>query len=429
MTETGPLHKPLGLLAELTHRCPLGCPYCSNPLALEPRTDELDAATWARVFTEAAALGVLHVHLSGGEPGARRDLVDIAAHAREAGPLHQPDHLGRRHHQPHHARPVGGRPRSRPGLDPGRRRGVGRPHRRLSRRVPAQARAGRGGGAARPAADRQSRGASRQHRAHFRDGRSGAGAEGRPDRDRPCAVLRLGAAEPRGADADRRAGQARRGRGRGASAQAPRPDRDRRGGAGLSRPLAEALRRRLGPPLAQCHAIGPRAAMPRRGIDPGAGVLERPRAFAGRHLGPFAGLQCLPRHRFPARALRKLRAARDRFRRLPLPGLSADRRRPRHRPGVPSVAAPWPGRPGLPRCRTTRPTPTGISRIFFSSAGCPNPDCARGAICPTLPAGKPSRAAGLSGETNPAASASGEECMSISSITSVDCWLPQASRF
>src|SRR6201995_4216744 len=82
---TNPLPRPLGLLAELTHRCPLGCPYCSNPLALEPRNDELDAATWARVFTEAAALGVLHVHISGGEPGARRDLVDIVAHAREAG--------------------------------------------------------------------------------------------------------------------------------------------------------------------------------------------------------------------------------------------------------------------------------------------------------------------------------------------------------
>lgn len=77
--------KPLRLIAELTHRCPLGCPYCSNPLALEPRDDELDAATWARVFTEAAALGVKQVDLSGGEPGARRDLVDIAAHAREAG--------------------------------------------------------------------------------------------------------------------------------------------------------------------------------------------------------------------------------------------------------------------------------------------------------------------------------------------------------
>lgn len=79
------LHKPLGLLAELTHRCPLGCPYCSNPLALETREDELDTATWMRVFKEAAALGVLHVHLSGGEPGARRDLVEIAASARDAG--------------------------------------------------------------------------------------------------------------------------------------------------------------------------------------------------------------------------------------------------------------------------------------------------------------------------------------------------------
>jgi pyrroloquinoline quinone biosynthesis protein E len=79
------LTAPLGLLAELTHRCPLGCPYCSNPVALERRDDELDAADWARVFLEAAALGVLQVHLSGGEPGARRDLVDIAASAREAG--------------------------------------------------------------------------------------------------------------------------------------------------------------------------------------------------------------------------------------------------------------------------------------------------------------------------------------------------------
>ena len=85
VVHTGLLHKPLGLLAELTHRCPLGCPYCSNPLALEPRESELDSATWARVFSEAAGLGVLHVHLSGGEPGTRRDLVDIASHAREAG--------------------------------------------------------------------------------------------------------------------------------------------------------------------------------------------------------------------------------------------------------------------------------------------------------------------------------------------------------
>jgi PqqA peptide cyclase len=82
---TARLHTPLGLLAELTHRCPLGCPYCSNPLALDRRDDELDTATWARVFAEAAALGVLQVHLSGGEPGARRDLVEITAAAHDAG--------------------------------------------------------------------------------------------------------------------------------------------------------------------------------------------------------------------------------------------------------------------------------------------------------------------------------------------------------
>ena len=61
------LPTPLGLLAELTHRCPLGCPYCSNPLKLDPRADELDTATWARVLAymsviahfESFAKGVL----------------------------------------------------------------------------------------------------------------------------------------------------------------------------------------------------------------------------------------------------------------------------------------------------------------------------------------------------------------------------------
>ncbi|HWL81264.1 MAG TPA: pyrroloquinoline quinone biosynthesis protein PqqE [Roseomonas sp.] len=76
---------PMGLLAELTHRCPLGCPYCSNPVALEKRGDELDTATWQRVMREAAALGVLQLHLSGGEPAARRDLEEILATAAAEG--------------------------------------------------------------------------------------------------------------------------------------------------------------------------------------------------------------------------------------------------------------------------------------------------------------------------------------------------------
>jgi len=76
---------PLAILAEVTHRCPLQCPYCSNPLELERARDELDADTWRRVLDQAAAMGVLQVHFSGGEPMARRDLEDLVAHAASAG--------------------------------------------------------------------------------------------------------------------------------------------------------------------------------------------------------------------------------------------------------------------------------------------------------------------------------------------------------
>lgn len=76
---------PLALLAELTHRCPLQCPYCSNPLELERAGNELDTATWRRVIDEAAELGVLQIHFSGGEPTVRRDLGELVAHARAAG--------------------------------------------------------------------------------------------------------------------------------------------------------------------------------------------------------------------------------------------------------------------------------------------------------------------------------------------------------
>jgi PqqA peptide cyclase len=76
---------PLALLAELTHRCPLRCPYCSNPLELLRASAELDTGTWARVFCEAAALGALQVHFSGGEPLVRRDLAELVAYASKAG--------------------------------------------------------------------------------------------------------------------------------------------------------------------------------------------------------------------------------------------------------------------------------------------------------------------------------------------------------
>jgi pyrroloquinoline quinone biosynthesis protein E len=76
--------RPYALLAELTYQCPLHCPYCSNPVRY-PAGQELTTEDWTRVFHEAAKLGVLHVGFSGGEPLARRDLVDLAAAARAAG--------------------------------------------------------------------------------------------------------------------------------------------------------------------------------------------------------------------------------------------------------------------------------------------------------------------------------------------------------
>lgn len=83
---SGPtLPAPIGLLAELTHRCPLQCPYCSNPLALERAAGELPTEDWLRVLDEAADLGVLQLHLSGGEPTLRRDLEQIIARAATRG--------------------------------------------------------------------------------------------------------------------------------------------------------------------------------------------------------------------------------------------------------------------------------------------------------------------------------------------------------
>lgn len=74
MTALGP---PIGMLAELTHRCPLQCPYCSNPVELLKANRELDTAAWISIFGQAADLGILQVHLSGGEPTLRRDLPEL----------------------------------------------------------------------------------------------------------------------------------------------------------------------------------------------------------------------------------------------------------------------------------------------------------------------------------------------------------------
>ncbi|MGZ5005997.1 MAG: pyrroloquinoline quinone biosynthesis protein PqqE, partial [Chthoniobacterales bacterium] len=98
--------RPYALLAEVTYRCPLHCPYCSNPVTASLReaprhppsfgeasagrqgggynNRELTTEEWKRVIREAAALGVLQIGFSGGEPLARSDLAELIRAAREA---------------------------------------------------------------------------------------------------------------------------------------------------------------------------------------------------------------------------------------------------------------------------------------------------------------------------------------------------------
>ena len=77
--------RPYNLVAELTYRCPLRCAYCSNPVGYSDVREALGAADWGRAFREAAALGVVHVGLTGGEPTVRGDLPEIVARAAAAG--------------------------------------------------------------------------------------------------------------------------------------------------------------------------------------------------------------------------------------------------------------------------------------------------------------------------------------------------------
>jgi pyrroloquinoline quinone biosynthesis protein E len=74
--------RPYTLIAELSYRCPLRCSYCSNPVDWARHRNELDTATWLRVFREAEELGVVQLNLTGGEPLLREDLEELVAGAR-----------------------------------------------------------------------------------------------------------------------------------------------------------------------------------------------------------------------------------------------------------------------------------------------------------------------------------------------------------
>lgn len=82
---TAPVHPgPLALIAEVTHRCPLHCAYCSNPLEMVAASSELTTPQWVSVFEQGAELGVLQLDLTGGEPLARPDIVELVTAARRA---------------------------------------------------------------------------------------------------------------------------------------------------------------------------------------------------------------------------------------------------------------------------------------------------------------------------------------------------------
>lgn len=76
---------PLWMLAELTYKCPLQCPYCSNPLDMAKYNNELSTADWFRVMREARAMGATQLGFSGGEPLLRQDLEELIAEARRLG--------------------------------------------------------------------------------------------------------------------------------------------------------------------------------------------------------------------------------------------------------------------------------------------------------------------------------------------------------
>src|ERR1035441_10895212 len=77
-------YEPKALIAEVTHRCPLHCVYCSNPLEMQRRSEELSTADWISIFQQAGEMGVLQLHLTGGEPLARTDIAELVKAGRSA---------------------------------------------------------------------------------------------------------------------------------------------------------------------------------------------------------------------------------------------------------------------------------------------------------------------------------------------------------
>jgi len=76
---------PMWLTLELTYRCPLHCPWCSNPLDFDKFKNELSTEEWKKVLREGREMGSLQLGFTGGEPMLRDDIEELVAYSDELG--------------------------------------------------------------------------------------------------------------------------------------------------------------------------------------------------------------------------------------------------------------------------------------------------------------------------------------------------------
>lgn len=79
------LGMPLWLVIELTYKCPLKCPWCSNPVDYDRYRNELSTEEWKDVLRQGRKLGALQLGFTGGEPMLRHDLEELVEEADRLG--------------------------------------------------------------------------------------------------------------------------------------------------------------------------------------------------------------------------------------------------------------------------------------------------------------------------------------------------------
>ena len=330
---------PLAVLAELTHRCPLQCPYCSNPVELDRGGSELTTEEWKKVLTELAEIGVLQIHFSGGEPTARKDLVELVQHASDVGlysnlitsavlltreKLSALADAGLCHvqisfqgNEPDVADRVAGLKNAHE-----KKIEVARWTRELDLPLTVNAVMHRQNlhqlsDIIQMAVDLD---ADRLEVANVQ-------YYGWALKNRAALMPTLAQIEETSRIVEEAAGAAEG------------HPRHRLRGAGLLRAAAEEMHGRLGPAVLQHFAGG--QVLPCHAAESITGLEFESRAiqsFDRLDLAELRSLQPLSRHRLDAGAVQELRVQGDRFRRLPLPGFCADRRCRQHRSGLHAVA-------------------------------------------------------------------------------------------